>query len=177
MTDWPAGAAATVYFDDVTTAEAPESGAGRRLNFDCADVSKSHVAEVFESVFGYPLALDPTMAVGDIVEKYEKNGVHDGAVVRAPMAPRAGYVYQRLVDTTHARGLTHDLRTSCVGGEPVLVWIKRKPPGRRCAALKPRRRPARAGRGLFGRGTRRDPAVQRADGLGLGRPRHLARPS
>lgn len=133
MTALHGDAAATVYFDDVTRGEAPVGPAARRLNFGCTDVSKSYVAEVFEAVFGYPLALDPTRAIGDIVEKSEKNGVHDGAVIRAPATPRAAFVYQRLVDTADERGFTHDLRTPCVGGEPVLVWIKEKSAGRRFA--------------------------------------------
>lgn len=126
-------AAATFYFDDVTVGSAPAPEAGRRFNFDCTDVSKSHVAQVFEEVFGYPLSLNPETAEGDIVEKSEKNGVHDGAIVTAPVAPRPGYVYQRLVDTTDDQGCCHDLRTPCVGGEPVLVWVKAKAAGGRFA--------------------------------------------
>ncbi|MBU4435751.1 MAG: hypothetical protein KKC14_15220 [Alphaproteobacteria bacterium] len=133
MTAAPAEAAATFYFDDVTAGPAPLSDGGRAFNFACTDISKSHVAEVFEAVFGYPLRLDPTTAVGDIVEKSEKNGVHDGAIVRAPLTPRPGYVYQRLVDTQDDSGRCQDLRTPCVGGEPVLVWVKTKAAGGRFA--------------------------------------------
>jgi hypothetical protein len=133
MTADPSAAAASVYFEDVTQGHAPVTGPGRRINFGCTDVSKSHVAEVFEQVFGYPLAVDPLRSVGAIVEKSEKNGVHDGAVIQAPAAPRDGYVYQRLVDTTDDQGRCYDLRTPCVGGEPVLVWRKQKPAGRRFA--------------------------------------------
>lgn len=121
-----ASADAAFYFDDVTSGHAPASTARRRFNFACRDVSKSHVAAVFEEVFGYPLAVDPAASSGPIVEKSELNGAHDGRVVRAPLRPRSGYVYQKLIETAD-RGLRHDLRTPCVDGAPVLVWIKAKP--------------------------------------------------
>lgn len=123
----PADAAASFYFDDVTTGEAPVIRLHRHVNHACTDVSKSHVARVFEEVFGYPLLVDPRTAIGQIVEKSEKNGVHDGRIVVAPVVPRSDCCYQRLVDTSDDRGICHDLRTPCVGGEPVVVWRKFKP--------------------------------------------------
>lgn len=129
----PEDADAAFYFDDITVGVPESAGPLRGLNFGCADVSKSHVAAVFEAVFGYPLAVDPLTTTGPLVEKSEKNGVHDGRIVEGPLPPRQGYVYQRLVDTAGADGACRDLRTPCAGGEPVLVWIKVKPPGRRFA--------------------------------------------
>lgn len=124
---------AAFYFDDVTRAEPPAADAPKRFNFACADISKSHVATVFETVFGYPLRVDPMTATGPIVEKSETNGVHDGRIVAAPIPARAGRVYQRLIDTTDDRGFGYDLRTPCVGGSPVVVWVKTKPAGERFA--------------------------------------------
>lgn len=123
-----ASANAAFYFDDVTRGNPPATLVLPRFNFACPDVSKSHVAEVFAEVFGYPLQLDPVMASGPIVEKSETNGVHDGSVVVAPVTPQPGRVYQRLIDT-EADGFNHDLRTPCVGGAPVIVWHKYKPAG------------------------------------------------
>ncbi len=122
---------AAFYFDDVTRGQAPPSTVGRQFNFRCTDVSKSRVARTFEAVFGYPLSVDPTCAEGEIVEKSETNGVHDGRVVIAPLRPQPGRVYQRLVDTCNELGLGQDLRTPCVGGVPVVVWVKSKPAGQR----------------------------------------------
>lgn len=119
---------AAIYFDDSTIGDAPASMAARRFNHGCTDISKSHVARVFEEVFGYPLTVDPLEATGEIVEKPETNGVHGGHIVRAPCPPRSGFVYQRLIDTRDADGCCHDLRTPCAGGEAVLVWIKVKTP-------------------------------------------------
>jgi len=124
---------AAIYFDDVTCGAARPVVGLRSLNFGCDDVSKSHVARVFEAVFGYPLSVDPRTATGQIVEKSETNGVHDGRIVQAPLIPRPGYAYQRLIDTADSAGYSRDLRTPCAGGEPVLVWIKVKPAGARFA--------------------------------------------
>ena len=123
-----ASANAAFYFDDVTRGNPPATLVVPRFNFACADVSKSHVAEVFAEVFGYPLQLDPATSNGPIVEKSETNGVHDGSVVVAPVRPQAGRVYQRLIET-EVDGFNHDLRTPCVGGAPVVVWHKYKPAG------------------------------------------------
>lgn len=131
--DRQVGADAVIYFDDVTAGQPPASLNARRLNFACTDISKGHVARVFEAVFGYPLLVDPETARGDIVAKSEKNGVHDGRIVTAPTERRDGWCYQRLIDTTGADGYCRDLRTPCVGGRPVVVWIKLKPSGSRFA--------------------------------------------
>ncbi len=124
----PADADAAVYFDDSTEGAAPPVACPRRLNHACTNIAKSHVARVFEEVFGYPLTVDPQTAVGLIVEKPEKNGVHGGRIVTAPLPPRPGFTYQRLIDTRDGDGCCRDLRTPCAGGEPVLVWTKVKSP-------------------------------------------------
>ncbi|MGA0601387.1 hypothetical protein ACO2Q3_11855 [Caulobacter sp. KR2-114] len=126
----PAEADAAFYFDDVTLGRPPTLRAVRCLNFDCVDVSKSHVAKVFEAVFGYPLAVDPRAETGLVVEKSEANGVHDGRVVCCPRAATPARVYQRLVDNVED-GHAVDLRTPFVGGRPVLTFIKRRPVARR----------------------------------------------
>lgn len=122
----PAEAHTAFYFEDVTSAPAPAAAHIRRINFGCTDISKSRVAEVFEAAFGYPLALDPERHVGEAVEKGEANGVHDGRIVQCPTRPRAGRVYQRLVDNADG-GDVVDLRTPFVGGRPVVVFVKRRP--------------------------------------------------
>ena len=124
----PGDAQAAFYFEDVTQGEPAPSLLPLRINHGCTDISKSHVARVFEEVFGYPLTVDPTTVHGEIVEKSDKNGVHDGRIVMAPLTPLAGRVYQRVVDTRDDHDCCNDLRTPCVGGEPVVVWIKTKTP-------------------------------------------------
>lgn len=103
------------------------------LNRDCVDVSKTHVAEVFAQVFGYPLLVDPTTHEGLIVEKSDENSAHDGRVLRGPLDPsqiRPGRVYQRLIDATDGEQAI-DLRTPLMGGEIPTVIEKRRPVGRR----------------------------------------------
>ena len=122
----PAEAEAAVFFEDATISKPPPCTAARRYNFSCGDVSKSHVAEVFEAVFGYALTVDPAAWTGPAVEKGEGNGAHDGRIVQCPVPALPGQVYQRLVDTVDGEHVV-DLRTPCVGGAPVLTFIKRRP--------------------------------------------------
>jgi hypothetical protein len=124
---------AVCYFDDSTRGVPPFANAAVRLNFACADVSKSRVAEIFAAVFGYPLAVAPDSWRGPLVVKSEKNGVHDGRVIEGPLSPEPGCVYQRLIETADENGNAQDLRTLVAGGRPVLVWVKVKPAGRRFA--------------------------------------------
>jgi hypothetical protein len=127
----PTAADAAFYFEDQTVAVPPTPIHRRALNFGVGDVSKSHVAQVMEQAFGYPLAIDPATHVGEAVEKGEGNGLHDGHLVQCPMRPAPGKAYQRVIKTEGADGWAHDLRTACVAGRPVVVFLKRKPAGAR----------------------------------------------
>lgn len=122
----PKDADAAIFFEDQTVSRPPTCDLPRQFNFGCGDVSKSHVAAVFEQVFGYPLTVDPTSWTGLAVEKGEGNGAHDGRVVQCPAPALPGRVYQRLIDTVDGEHVV-DLRTPCVGGTPVLIFIKRRP--------------------------------------------------
>ena len=128
----PEEADAAFAFEDATWCEKQVPPLLPAFNFRCPDISKSHVARVFETVFGYPLAVDPTTWTGPAVEKGEVNGAHDGRIVSCPIRPLPDRHYQRLVDTSE-NGVAHDLRTGCIGGRPVAVWIKRKAAGDRFA--------------------------------------------
>lgn len=98
------------------------------VNFSCRDVSKTNVTRASEAAFGNPLGVDPTIYVGPAVEKSEINAAHDGHIVQCPTAAVPGRVYQRVIDNrmAHAPDLVEDLRTSTVGGKPILVFIKRR---------------------------------------------------
>jgi len=122
----PAEADAAFYFEDRTLGTPPACDLPRRYNFACTDVSKSHVAAVFEQVFGYPLTIDPALWTGPAVEKGEDNGAHDGRLVQCPSPALPGRVYQRVIDTVDGDQVV-DLRTPCVGGTPVMVFVKRRP--------------------------------------------------
>lgn len=116
-------------FDDATTTSnvIPETNAEAILvNFECNDISKSLISEVFAKASGYDLAADPATYTGPMVEKSEVNGAHDGRIVMGPMAPVEGKNYQRLIDNEIDGGMVEDLRTCIVGGEPTIVYRKRR---------------------------------------------------
>lgn len=125
------------HFEDATiaTTHAPaENPRARRVNFRCRNVAKSHVADCFKRVAGYDLGVDPLTYEGKMVEKAEVNAAHDGRVVEGPLKPEElveGKVYQKLIDNTMERGLVEDLRPVIVGGEPKLLYIKRREVERR----------------------------------------------
>jgi len=123
----PDAADAAIYFEDQTQATPPSPRHARAFNFGVGDVSKTYVAHVMEEAFGYPLALDPITHEGEAVEKGEGNGLHDGRLVQCPTARVPGKAYQRVIKTEGADGWAHDLRTACVGGKPVVVFVKQKP--------------------------------------------------
>ena len=123
----PLHADAAFYFEDQTQAPPPEPRHARAFNFGVGDVSKSKVAAVMAEAFGYELALDPATHVGEAVEKGEGNGVHDGRRVQCTLEPVSGKAYQRVIKTEGADGLACDLRTACVAGRPVVVFVKKKP--------------------------------------------------
>ena len=123
----PGKASAAFYFEDATRAEPVAAPIANAFNFACTDISKSHVGAMFEQAFGYPLALDPRLHSGPAVEKAEINGAHDGRIVACPCEPLPGKAYQRLIDNIDEAGLAVDLRTHCIGGRAVVVWVKRRP--------------------------------------------------
>lgn len=124
---------AVAFFDDQTLSQPPQdiASAKPQINFACRDISKSHVAEVFERVFGYPLRVDPTVHVGPMVVKGEDNGVHDGRIEIGPIkTPLPDTAYQIAVNNTDEDDVI-DLRCPTVGGIVPLIYIKRRPTARR----------------------------------------------
>lgn len=107
------------------------------INRECVDISKAHVASVFEQTFGYGLTVDPTMHEAQIVEKSDSNATHDGRILDGPLSPddiREGYVYQRLVQNVEGdpkSRIAVDYRTPLYAGRPVFVYVKRRSAGER----------------------------------------------
>jgi hypothetical protein len=122
----PEDADVAFFFDDSTRGVPPAAPGLRVINGRCTDVSKSRVAEAFEAVFGYPLAVDPRTWTGPAVEKGELNGAHDGRTVLCPTDPLPGRIYQRVVDNSDGE-YVDDLRTPMVAGRPAAVFVKRRP--------------------------------------------------
>lgn len=101
------------------------------INRGCTDISKAHVAAVFEAVFGYPLSVDPTRHRGRMLSKSNANNTHDGEICEGPLDPSAvkpGRVYQRFISSEQG-GNVRDWRTPIYGGQVPLVYCKRRPLG------------------------------------------------
>ena len=127
----------TVHFSDKTLVE-PEASENTTLNGDCTDISKSHVAQIFQSIFGYSLALDPALATEPFLEKGEENGVHDAQIHNTPVTAEAGRVYQKLIDNRTQDGTVLDYRSPTVFGDIPLVFLKERPVDQRFANLNTR---------------------------------------
>lgn len=121
-----------MQFEDATVSPNPaptnvKPGA-KLINFNCTDISKSRVAAASEVAFGNPLAVNPETYTGPAVEKSQINAAHDGHIVQCPTPALPGRAYQRVIDNrTPDLSLVEDLRTSTLGGKPIVVFIKRRP--------------------------------------------------
>ncbi|MEM9169570.1 MAG: hypothetical protein AAGC56_07920 [Pseudomonadota bacterium] len=122
-----------VVFEDATYTNAaqtlPEGLAARAVNARVDNIAKQYVADLFEDVFGYALAVDPTRFTGRAIRKSQANGVHDGVEIDCPIpasAVRPGYAYQRLVDSTVDGETSEDLRVAVAFGALPAVFHKRK---------------------------------------------------
>ena len=127
-------AANTVFvFEDETYSRAARqltaNQRARAFNDRVEDISKTHVARVFEKVFGYSLAVDPLTYEGPAVCKSDANGTHDGKIVMCPISKddlAEGAVYQRLIDTARDGERSEDLRTNVVKGALPVIFHKFK---------------------------------------------------
>lgn len=105
----------------------PEVQGIRLLNGKCLDITKRRIQAEFESIFGYPLAIDPTVPGNRIVRKSNLNAKHDGVVIDTPVEPDPDYVYEILVDNRVNERLVEDIRVPVVGGQIPLIYLKYRP--------------------------------------------------
>lgn len=122
-----------LYFDDSTFSEPPHllNGPRVQMNFECRDISKTHVQNVFKDIFGYDLGVNPKEYTGRMVAKSEINGTHTGKIVEGPCAAEDGYVYQKLIDNRSEDGRVTDIRCPTAFGEIPLIYLKSRPETRR----------------------------------------------
>lgn len=125
-------------FDDSTTsntgAKLDPALKEKAINHRIDDISKTHVAKVFQDVFGYGVEIDPLTYQGKTVQKSDINATHDGVVIDCPITPAAvkeGSVYQKLIDSTFDGSRPEDLRMAYVSGEIPVVFRKFKLPEKR----------------------------------------------
>lgn len=97
------------------------------INSRCLDISKRKVQAIFESVFGYSLAVDPITHIGKMVCKSDKNATHDGYILDGPIAaPEAGKVYERVIDNRINDDFILDLRVPIIGNEIPFIYRKER---------------------------------------------------
>lgn len=103
-------------------------GTGRRiLNIRCRDISKSHMGEVFDRVFGYPLSVDPTIHQGECAKKNDRNASKSGEIVQCPIEEREeGFAYHKLVRSDCGDGLLEEIRVPVIDGAIPMVFLKHK---------------------------------------------------
>jgi len=98
------------------------------LNGRCTDISKRRVELDFANVFGYELAVDPTVFRGRCVSKSDVNCIKDARVLDCPIPASAiqpDQVYERLVDGLQDDGSLLEYRLHVVGGTLPIVRRKR----------------------------------------------------
>ena len=116
-----------IWWEDATVRRPCPALGQRVLNQGCGDISKSRVDAVHAEVFGYSAAIDPTTYVGPCVRKSDRNAVHDGTVLEAPIGrAEPGFVYQLLLDNRVSDGLVEDLRLYVFGGRVPLCCRSRR---------------------------------------------------
>jgi len=121
------------YFEDTTCSAGSlpvDVDPARTFNARCLNIGKGYIAQVFEEVFGYSLAIDPTTYVGLAAVKSNQNALHDGRTIQCPIAPtdvRADCVYQQLVDNETGPGTVTDLRVVIHRARLPLVYRKFRP--------------------------------------------------
>jgi len=128
MTETARHADAVFFFDERTRSKPP-----RRpdplvpdFNFRCVDTSKSRVAQDFEIIFGYALAIKPERHQGLMVVKSEINGRQDGRVIDGPHLPEPGFAYQKLIDNCIEGNQVEVFSCPTVRGEIPLVYVMRR---------------------------------------------------
>lgn len=95
------------------------------LNYNCRDISKEKVEEIFQGVFGYGSAVDPLVYNGACVVKSNNNATHDGRVINCPIEKREeGSVYQKLINNQHDKDYIYDIRVPIIKEKIPCVYLK-----------------------------------------------------
>jgi hypothetical protein len=98
------------------------------LNGGSRDTGKRTAERVFEEVFGYRLAVDPTAHKGPCVAKSNFGSTHDGRVLDCPIAEAdPALAYEVLIDNRADGDTVLDLRVPIVGGDIPFVYMKYRP--------------------------------------------------
>ncbi len=96
------------------------------INFNCRDISKSYVEKKFHEVFGYSYSVDSTNYTLPYVKKSERNASHDGIILKKPVKPEKGFVYQKLINNSYNNELVVDIRVTIINYKIPLAFLKYK---------------------------------------------------
>ena len=97
------------------------------LNRSCTDISKKHVDAVHQTVFGYSTIIEPTRHTGLAVAKSDINALHDGEIIRCPIAnPSDKAVYQIVIDNSTENDEYVDIRVPVIAGTIPVTYKKFK---------------------------------------------------
>lgn len=105
------------------------------INSACVNISKSLVGKLNESIFGYPLDVDPISFTGYAVCKSDDNATHDGEIISCPITEdkvRREKVYNVLIDNTEC-GFAVDFRVPFAMGFCGFFYEKKRPIANRFA--------------------------------------------
>jgi len=108
------------------------------INGSLLNIRKDHIDDVFTSVFGYSLRLDPTKHMGMCIEKSTQNAIHRGRFIQCPIRKqdidRRTYpsksgephvrMYVKMIDTRIDTETIRDFRISVMGGSVVALFEK-----------------------------------------------------
>ncbi|MFP4059937.1 MAG: hypothetical protein ACLFUC_05585 [Bacteroidales bacterium] len=98
------------------------------VNYNCKDISKKHVDEVFNQVFGYRTRVDPRTYKGKCLQKNDLNALHDGIEITAPIKnPRKDCIYQIIINNKYDENLVEDIRVPVIGSSLPFGYLKYKP--------------------------------------------------
>lgn len=96
------------------------------INAGCTDISESHVAGVFEGIFGYPLALSSRSFATDALDSEKTYGALCGGLIAHSKGMQPNRICQHPSDGS-GKEFAEEMRIPCVGGEPILAFVKRRP--------------------------------------------------
>ncbi len=95
------------------------------LNYNCRDISKQKVEEVFRRVFGYSSAIDPLIHEGRCVVKSNNNATHDGRIINCPIEKQEkGFIYQKLINNQCDKDYIYDIRVPIIKEKIPCVYLK-----------------------------------------------------
>lgn len=131
LTNKPQKADAIIHFEDTTYRKnnpvlSRLAKKNKIINYNCRDISKKKVSEVFRKVFGYSLLVNPKLYKGKYVRKGNVNSLHNGEILSKPENPKKGYIYQVFVNTQVKDELV-ELRVPVIGKKIPFVYLKYRP--------------------------------------------------